>query len=75
MLKSKDNIQKYEEDIPKTNRNNCSVEISFHQDIEKTNCTENKYVCGSIGSGVTKRMIHLENEIEASHQTENLYKK
>lgn len=75
MLKSKDNIQKYEEDVPETSKNNYSIEIPSHEEIEKANCTENKYVCGSIGSGVTKRMIHLENEIEASHQTENLYKK
>lgn len=75
MLKSKDNIQKYEEDVPETSENNYFIERPSSKEVEKINCTENKYVCGSIGSGVTNRMIHFENEIETSHQTENLYKK
>lgn len=59
MSKEKDNIQKHEKDITETDRNNYLTETTSHEAVEKANCTEHKYLCGCTGSGATKKIIHL----------------
>lgn len=70
MSKEKDNIQKHEKDIPETNRKNYFTETTFHEEVEKENCTENKYVCDFTGSGDTKKIIHLIDDMHKKERSD-----